>query len=58
MLTSIVCSFCMQVNGKAGGKTALHCAIAGGHLSIVKNILEFNPDLEMGVNYYKVLICF
>ena len=41
----------MQVNGKAGGKTALYCAIGGGHLAVVKTILEFNPDFELGVNH-------
>lgn len=36
-----------QVNHKAAGKTALHCASVGGHLSVVKVLLGFNPDLEV-----------
>ena len=38
-----------EVNTKAVGKTAMHCASVGGHVEVVKALLEFNPDLEVEV---------
>ena len=38
-----------EVNAKAAGKTALHCASVGGHLEVVKAVMEFSPDLEVEV---------
>ncbi len=37
------------MNTKAAGKAALHCASVGGHVDVVKAILEFSPDLEVEV---------
>ena len=39
-----------QVNTKAAGKSALHCASVAGNTAILKCLLEFNPDLEIEVN--------
>ena len=41
----------LQVNAKAVGKAALHCATAAGDVALVRAILEFNPDLEIEVCY-------
>ena len=38
-----------QVNTKAAGKAALHCAAAGGNIDVIKTLLEFHPDLEIEV---------
>ena len=37
------------MNTKASGKAALHCATVAGDLTVVKAILDFNPDLEIEV---------
>ena len=39
-----------QVNTKAAGKSAMHCAAAGGHLNVMKCLLEFSPNLEIQVS--------
>ena len=36
-----------QVNAKAGGKAALHCAAVTGNIPVLKALLEFNPNLEI-----------
>jgi len=46
-----------QVNNKAAGKTALHCASVSGNVDMVKLVLEFSPDLEVAVSE-KYLILF
>ena len=40
----------VQVNNKAAGKTALHCASVSGNEDMVKVILEHNPELEVAVS--------
>ena len=39
----------LQVNAKAGGKAAIHCACAQGNLDVLKCLLEFSPNLEIEV---------
>ena len=42
--------FCvLQVNAKAAGKAAIHCASVAGNIPMLKAILEFNPNLEVEV---------
>lgn len=36
-----------EVNTKAAGKSALHCASVAGNIAILKCLLEFDPDLEI-----------
>ena len=53
-------SYCMhmQVNAKAVGKAAIHCAAVAGHMNVLKAILEFNPDLEIQVrNFCMMYVC-
>lgn len=44
----VVCLF-VQVNHKMEGKGALHVAAVHGYLSVIKTILQFDPDLEIKV---------
>lgn len=37
------------MNAKAAGKAAIHCACAAGNVDVLKVIMEFNPDVEVGV---------
>lgn len=39
----------VQVNAKAAGKAAIHCASAAGNVDVIKCLLEFSPDLEVEV---------
>lgn len=39
----------LQVNAKAAGKAALHCAAIGGNIEVLKTLLEFHPNLEIEV---------
>lgn len=41
-----------QVDAKAAGKAAIHCACAQGNVDVVKCLLEFSPDLEIKVYMY------
>ncbi|XP_019848978.1 PREDICTED: E3 ubiquitin-protein ligase MIB2-like [Amphimedon queenslandica] len=36
-----------EVNAKAAGKAALHCAAVAGHIEIIKCLLEFKANLEI-----------
>ncbi len=38
-----------QVNTKAAGKAAIHCACAAGNVDVLKVIMEFAPNVEVGV---------
>ena len=51
-----VMKMCMfQVNGKVFNKSALHCAVARNHFSVLKVILEFKPNLEIKVSLQEYL---
>ena len=39
-----------EVDAKAAGKTAIHCAAVGGHVEVMKVLLEYKPDLEVEVS--------
>lgn len=39
----------LQVDTKAAGKAAIHCACAQGNVEVVRCLLEFTPDLEIKV---------
>lgn len=41
-----------QVNTKAAGKAAIHCACAAGSVDVLKVIMEFKPNLELGVGLW------
>ena len=47
LVTDQLC--CTQVNAKAAGKAAIHCASVAGNIPMLKAILEFKPDLEIEV---------
>ena len=47
----------MQVNAKAAGKAAVHCAAVSGNISMLKAIMEFNPDLEIEVYFGNFINC-
>ena len=40
----------IQVNTIHNGKTALQCSATAGNISVMKILLEFNPDLEFEVS--------
>ena len=42
-----VCS--IQVNTKAAGKAAVHCAAVAGNIPVLKCLLEYEADLEIEV---------
>ncbi|XP_064385425.1 ankyrin repeat and SOCS box protein 10-like isoform X2 [Halichondria panicea] len=37
-----------EVNTKAAGKAAIHCACAAGNVDVLKVIMEFAPNVEVG----------
>ena len=39
-----------QVNVQVMNKSALHCAVTKNHLSVLKVILEYKPNLEIKVS--------
>ena len=41
-----------QVNVKAAGKAAIHCAAVAGNTDVIKCLLEFSPNLEIEVCIY------
>ena len=45
-----------QVNSKAAGKAAIHCASVAGNLDIIKCLLEFSPDLEIKVSQEQCIV--
>lgn len=45
-----VCFF-YQVNTKAAGKAAIHCASVAGNMTVIKCLLEFHADVEIEVNF-------
>ena len=47
----------LQIDVQVSDKSALHCAVAKNHTSVLNVLLEFNPNLEIKVFGWKKNIC-
>ena len=51
-LFTYIHTFILQVNVKAAGKAAIHCAAVAGNIDVIKCLMEFSPNLEIEVRTY------